>query len=135
MLLINKQILLVSTLGNVERTVWRICIMTLRCKGLRWWMYLSTFSAKIYSSHLAKCFSFYSFTHSFTSLLTHSFFHVDIYNFICLFIILLFPFHPLLTCFSTCLSMWLFVTVSFLVVRPAWKFISLSMNVFSAIDT
>ena len=32
-LLINKQILLVSTLGNVLRTVWRICILMLGCKG------------------------------------------------------------------------------------------------------
>ena len=28
-----KQILLVSTLGNVLRTVWRICILMLGCKG------------------------------------------------------------------------------------------------------
>ena len=34
MLLIVKQILLVSTLGNVYRTVWRICILMLLCKGL-----------------------------------------------------------------------------------------------------
>ena len=27
------QILLVSTIGNVERTVWRICILMLGCKG------------------------------------------------------------------------------------------------------
>ena len=31
---IVKQILYVSTLGNVWRTVWRICIMMLGCKGL-----------------------------------------------------------------------------------------------------
>ena len=31
--LIDKQILLVSTLGNVLRTVWRICILMLGCKG------------------------------------------------------------------------------------------------------
>ena len=31
---IVKQILLDSTLGNVWRTVWRICIMMLGCKGL-----------------------------------------------------------------------------------------------------
>ena len=35
--LIVKQILLVSTLKNVLRTVWRICILTLGCKGLRLW--------------------------------------------------------------------------------------------------
>ena len=33
-LLIVEQILLVSTLGNVERIVWRICILMLRRKGL-----------------------------------------------------------------------------------------------------
>ena len=33
-LVIVKQILLVSTLGNVWRTVWRICILMLGCKGL-----------------------------------------------------------------------------------------------------
>ena len=33
-LLIFKQILLVSTFGNVQRTVWRICILMLGCKGL-----------------------------------------------------------------------------------------------------
>ena len=32
--MIDKQILLVSTLKNVLRTVWRICILTLGCKGL-----------------------------------------------------------------------------------------------------
>ena len=36
-LLIVKQILLVSTLGNVWRTVWRICRMMLGCKGLKRW--------------------------------------------------------------------------------------------------
>ena len=34
-LLIVKQILLVSTLGNVKRTVWRICILMLGFKGLQ----------------------------------------------------------------------------------------------------
>ena len=33
-LLIVELILLVSTLGNVKRTVWRICISMLGCKGL-----------------------------------------------------------------------------------------------------
>ena len=33
-LLIVKQILLVNTLGNVEKIVWRICILMLRRKGL-----------------------------------------------------------------------------------------------------
>ena len=33
-LLTVKQILLVSTMGDVWRTVWRICIMMLGCKGL-----------------------------------------------------------------------------------------------------
>ena len=33
-LLIVKQIPLVSTLGIVKRTVWRICILMLGCKGL-----------------------------------------------------------------------------------------------------
>ena len=33
-LLIVKQILPVSTLRNVQRTVWRICILMLGCKGL-----------------------------------------------------------------------------------------------------
>ena len=33
-LLIVKQILLVSTLGNVKRTVWRIYALMLGCKGL-----------------------------------------------------------------------------------------------------
>ena len=33
-LLIVIQILLVSTLGNVSRTVWRICLLMLGCKGL-----------------------------------------------------------------------------------------------------
>ena len=33
-LLIVKQILLVSTMGNVKRIVWRICILILGCKGL-----------------------------------------------------------------------------------------------------
>ena len=32
--MIVKQILLVSTLENVLRTVWRICILMLGCKGL-----------------------------------------------------------------------------------------------------
>ena len=32
--MIGKQILLFSTLGNVQRTVWRICILMLGCKGL-----------------------------------------------------------------------------------------------------
>ena len=34
--LIVKQILLVSTLGNVLRTVWRIYMVMLGCKGLNW---------------------------------------------------------------------------------------------------
>ena len=38
--LIVTQILPVSTLGNVERTVWRIYIQILRCKGLKVAMYL-----------------------------------------------------------------------------------------------
>ena len=33
-LLIVKQILLVSTLGNFYKTVWRICILMLGCIGL-----------------------------------------------------------------------------------------------------
>ena len=33
-LLIVEQILLVSTMGNVKRIVWRICILILGCKGL-----------------------------------------------------------------------------------------------------
>ena len=33
-LLTVKQILLSSNLGNVKRTVWRICILMLGCKGL-----------------------------------------------------------------------------------------------------
>ena len=33
-LLIVELILLVSTLGNVKRTVWRICISMLGCEGL-----------------------------------------------------------------------------------------------------
>ena len=33
-LLIVKQILLVSTLGNVQRAVWRIYALMLGCKGL-----------------------------------------------------------------------------------------------------
>ena len=33
-LLIVKQILLVSTIGNIWGTVWRICIPMLGCKGL-----------------------------------------------------------------------------------------------------
>ena len=33
-LLIVKQILLISTIGSVQRTVWRICILMLECKGL-----------------------------------------------------------------------------------------------------
>ena len=35
MLLIAKQILLVSTLENVGRTVWRICILMLGFEGLK----------------------------------------------------------------------------------------------------
>ena len=31
-----KQILLVSTLRNVWRTVWRICILMLGCEGVKW---------------------------------------------------------------------------------------------------
>ena len=42
-LLIVRQILLVSTLKNILRTVWRICILTLECKGLR-----PTFSEEFY---------------------------------------------------------------------------------------
>ena len=34
MLLIVKEILFVSTIGNVKRTVWRKCILMLGCKGL-----------------------------------------------------------------------------------------------------
>ena len=34
-LLIVKQTLLFSLFGNVWRTVWRICILMLGCKGLR----------------------------------------------------------------------------------------------------
>ena len=33
-LMIVKQILVVSTLVNVQRTVWRIWTLMLRCKGL-----------------------------------------------------------------------------------------------------
>ena len=33
-LLISKQILPVSSLGNAQRTVWRICILMLEFKGL-----------------------------------------------------------------------------------------------------
>ena len=35
-LLIVKQILLVSPFGNVRRTIWRISILMLGCKGLKW---------------------------------------------------------------------------------------------------
>ena len=35
--LIVKKILLVSTLGNLERTVWRICILMVECKRLKEW--------------------------------------------------------------------------------------------------
>ena len=35
--LIVKKILLVSTLGNLERTVWRICIVMVECKRLKEW--------------------------------------------------------------------------------------------------
>ena len=35
-LLIVKQILLVITTGNVERSVWRIWMLLLGCKGLSW---------------------------------------------------------------------------------------------------
>ena len=34
-LLIVKQVLLVSPLGRIQRTVWRICILTVGCKGIR----------------------------------------------------------------------------------------------------
>ena len=34
---IFKQILLVSNLGNVQITARRLCILMLRCKGLRTW--------------------------------------------------------------------------------------------------
>ena len=34
-LLISKQILLLFSLGNVLRTVWRICILILGLKGLK----------------------------------------------------------------------------------------------------
>ena len=33
-LLITRQILLVSSLGNVHKTLWRICILMLGCEGL-----------------------------------------------------------------------------------------------------
>ena len=33
--MIVKQILPVNTIGNVWGTVWRICILMLRCEGLR----------------------------------------------------------------------------------------------------
>ena len=33
MLLIVKQILFLSNPGNVQRVVWRICILMLECKG------------------------------------------------------------------------------------------------------
>ena len=33
-MLSSLQILLVSTIGNVQRKVWRICILMLRCEGL-----------------------------------------------------------------------------------------------------
>ena len=38
--LIVKQVPQVSTLGNVERTVWRICTLMLGCKGLILFTYL-----------------------------------------------------------------------------------------------
>ena len=40
--MIVSQILLVSTLRNVLRTVRRICILTLGCKGLTWLTYIYT---------------------------------------------------------------------------------------------
>ena len=36
-LLIVKQNLLDSTLGNIQKTVWRMCILILACKGLIDW--------------------------------------------------------------------------------------------------
>ena len=53
-----EQIPLLSTVGNVQRTVWRICILILKCKGLNWQQLLSghekvhhwclRFSAKVF---------------------------------------------------------------------------------------
>ena len=42
---IVKQILLVSSIRNVQRTVWRICILMLGCKGLRQTFALNVISA------------------------------------------------------------------------------------------
>ena len=45
LLSIVKQILLVSSIRNVQRTVWRICILMLGCKGLRQTFALNVISA------------------------------------------------------------------------------------------
>lgn len=42
MLLTGQQIFLVRSLGNVWKTVWRTCILTLRCKGV-WNTLFNTF--------------------------------------------------------------------------------------------
>ena len=41
--MIVKQILLVSNTGNIQRTVWGICILMLECKGFNFFIYLSLF--------------------------------------------------------------------------------------------
>ena len=45
-LLIIKHILLARTIGNVQRTLWRICILMLGCKGLRSWVHDFVFATR-----------------------------------------------------------------------------------------
>ena len=57
--MIAKQILLVSTLGNLEITVWRLCILVLRCKGLNFCGILYWYMLHCYSLSLSLSLSLF----------------------------------------------------------------------------
>ena len=65
-LLIVKQILLISTTGNIWRTVWRICILIVACKGLS-----HLHQSKGKSRSIAPCSSAHSSTTSMMRLRTN----------------------------------------------------------------
>ena len=57
--MIAKQILLVSTSGNLEITVWRLCILVLRCKGLNFCGILYWYMLHCYSLSLSLSLSLF----------------------------------------------------------------------------
>ena len=80
-LLIVKQILLVSTLGNVQSTVWRICILNLGCKGLT---YSATIQERKKETERAWSWSSGGFSKSLLHTMVFSPFHLIFVSFLAL---------------------------------------------------